>query len=92
MLPWLILLLGAEAARTKPINVCYFTNWAQYRAGAIFTPAEIDANLCTHINYAFSFVTDDGTGLRIFEWNDITLYAQDSVMKNTTHFLATIFT
>ena len=37
-----------------------------------FTPDKIDPFLCTHINFAFSFVKDDGTGLRTFEHNDVT--------------------
>ena len=55
------------------VNVCYYTNWAQYRPGmGKYTPNNIDPFLCTHINYAFAFVTNDGTGLRTFEWNDVT--------------------
>lgn len=35
--------------------VCYFTNWALYRAeGGKYTPENIDPNLCTHIVYGFA--------------------------------------
>lgn len=64
------------------LNVCYFTNWAQYREGAVFHVSDIPTHLCTHINYAFSFVTDDGTGLRTYEWNDETIYAQVMALRN----------
>lgn len=75
--------LTAETA----VNVCYYTNWAQYRPGnGKFKPVNIDPNLCTHINYAFAFVTDDGTDLVPYEWNDVTdwgtsMYAEVNKMK-----------
>ncbi|OWF51744.1 chitinase 3 [Mizuhopecten yessoensis] len=54
-------------------RVCYFTNWAQYRANpATFTAANIDANLCTHIMYAFAQMS--GNGLATYEWNDEVQY------------------
>ena len=50
-----------------------FTNFLTFQFG--------HPNICTHINYAFAFVTDDGRGLRIFEANDFTLYAQIMALK-----------
>jgi len=73
------LALGAVEAA---VNVCYYTNWAQYRPGlGKFTPDNIDPHLCTHINYAFAFVTDDGTGLNPFEWNDFTEWGDGGMYK-----------
>lgn len=41
--------------------ICYFTNWAWYRQGdGKYLPSDIDASLCTHINYGFA-VLDSGT-------------------------------
>merc|ERR1712142_1220322 len=57
--------------------VCYFTNWAQYRKDAgSFKPNNIDPTLCTHLNYAFAVLSEDGTRIVTFEWNDETLYKQ----------------
>lgn len=50
--------------------VCYFTNWSQYRTGAgKFLTSYMDANLCTHIIYAFAKL-DGNSQLAAFEWND----------------------
>ena len=52
------------------ILVCYFSNWAQYRAGiGEFLPKDIDPFLCTHIHFAFA-VIKNGL-LSHFEWNDV---------------------
>ena len=56
------------------INVCYYTSWAQYRPDYKFVPEDIDANMCTHINYGFAFVNDWGTNVRTYEWNDLDMY------------------
>ena len=66
------------------VNVCYYTNWSQYRPGlGKFLPENIDPFLCTHINYAFGFVNEDGTGIKPFEWNDILDYT-DGMYKRVT--------
>ena len=50
-------------------RVCYYTNWAQYRHGkGKFVPENIDASLCTHVNFAFA--TMSGYSLFPYEWND----------------------
>lgn len=75
--------LTAETA----VNVCYYTNWAQYRPdGGMFKPDKIDPHLCTHINYAFAFVNPAGTDLVPYEWNDVSkwgtsMYAEVNAMK-----------
>lgn len=51
-------------------KVCYYTNWAQYRRtpqGKYF-PENLDANLCTHVIYAFANLANGK--LKPFEWND----------------------
>lgn len=49
--------------------MCYYTNWSQYRPiGGNFLPENIDANLCTHIVFAFAKIQNDR--LDILEWND----------------------
>ncbi|XP_060571114.1 chitotriosidase-1-like [Ruditapes philippinarum] len=50
-------------------RVCYYTNWAQYRPKeGKYLPEDVDANLCTHIVYAFAKLK--GNRLEPFEWND----------------------
>ena len=66
------------------VNVCYYTNWSQYRPGmGKFFPENIDPFLCTHINYAFGFLTEDGTGIKPVEWNDVLDYT-DGMYKRVT--------
>jgi len=51
-------------------RVCYYTSWAQYRNGdAIFVPENIDATLCSHINYGFGKVSS-AFEIQPYEWND----------------------
>uniref|UniRef100_UPI00358FAF62 acidic mammalian chitinase-like n=1 Tax=Myxine glutinosa TaxID=7769 RepID=UPI00358FAF62 len=63
-------------------RMCYFTNWSQYRPGAgRFLPANVDANLCTHIFYAFATINYYNE-LATVEWNDVTLYRDMMQLKN----------
>lgn len=42
-----------------PQIFCYMTSWSQKRPGAgKFTPEDINANLCTHVIYAFATLRD----------------------------------
>jgi len=51
-------------------KVCYYTNWAQYRRTpqGKYYPENLDANLCTHVIYAFANLANGK--LKPFEWND----------------------
>ncbi|XP_017772020.1 PREDICTED: probable chitinase 3 [Nicrophorus vespilloides] len=51
---------STSSRRTRPPQVfCYITNWSQKRPGAgKFTPEDINANLCTHVIYAFATLKD----------------------------------
>ena len=51
-------------------RVCYFTNWAQYRAGAKYTVNDVDVNLCTHIIYSFAKINKTTERIELTEWND----------------------
>jgi len=52
-------------------RVCYYTNWAQYRSGAgKFVPEDIDASLCSHINFGFGKLGATFE-LEPVEWNDL---------------------
>ncbi|XP_013788216.1 probable chitinase 10 [Limulus polyphemus] len=66
--------------------VCYFTNWAWYRAvGGRFLPEDIDPTLCTHINYAFATLDSTSLTLKPFDsWADIenNFYERVVALKN----------
>ena len=56
-----------------PWEVCFYTNWAQYREiPGTFLPENINASLCTHLFYAF--VDMDGNDLVPYEYNDVEMY------------------
>ena len=38
--------------------------------------------MCTHINYAFAYVTDEGSSIKTHQWNDLTLYAEITGLKS----------
>jgi chitinase len=65
-----VLLQQASAATDKVI--CYYASWAVTRPGnGKFVPEDIDPNLCTHVNYAFLGLNDDGSLQVLDEENDI---------------------
>ncbi|RXG60009.1 hypothetical protein Avbf_10088 [Armadillidium vulgare] len=53
--------------------VCYFTNWAWYRPDiGKYMPENIDPDLCTHINYAFSTLDSEELIMKPYDsWADI---------------------
>uniref|UniRef100_A0A671EIT1 Chitotriosidase-1 n=1 Tax=Rhinolophus ferrumequinum TaxID=59479 RepID=A0A671EIT1_RHIFE len=75
----LVLLTIQWGSATK--LVCYFTNWAQYRAGAArFLPGNVNPHLCTHLIYAFAGMNNHH--LSTIEWNDEQLYKEFNGLKN----------
>ena len=72
ILIFIISCLAGTALCTDPMfyRVCYFTNWAQYRAGAKYTVDDIDVNLCTHIIYSFAKINKTTENIELTEWND----------------------
>lgn len=65
----------------KYVQVCYFTNWAQYRPGiGKFFPKDIDPSLCTHVIYAFAKI-DNQNKIAPYEWNDYKLYTEVHNLK-----------
>lgn len=52
--------------------ICYYASWAVTRTGnGKFLPEDINPNYCTHINYAFLGLGNDGTIQILDEENDI---------------------
>ncbi|XP_020857131.1 chitinase-3-like protein 2 isoform X2 [Phascolarctos cinereus] len=69
--------------------VCYFTNWAQYRAGlGYFVPDTIDPHLCTHLIYSFANISNNK--ITSEEWNDVTLYHTFNDLKKRNPNLKTL--
>ncbi|CAF0951628.1 unnamed protein product [Adineta ricciae] len=72
-------------------KICYFTNWAQYRSGsAKFEPEHIDPFLCTHIIYAFAYISNETFLIRKVEDNDEDLYRRVNALKKRNPKLKTI--
>jgi chitinase len=76
--------------------VCYYTNWAQYRTGAgKFMPEDIDASLCSHINFGFGKI-NAAFELEPVEWNDLDtdwsdgIYTRVNAMKVSNPSLKTL--
>ncbi|CAF5222016.1 unnamed protein product, partial [Rotaria magnacalcarata] len=72
-------------------KICYFTNWSQYRnAPAKFEPENIDPFLCTHIIYAFAYVSNKTFLIETVEENDEDLYRRINALKKRNPKLKTI--
>jgi len=70
----ILLALCAVVSAENYMRVCYYTNWAQYRPPPMkFFPEDLDADLCTHIIYAFAKI-GRGSKLTMYEWNDDKMY------------------
>ncbi|XP_043818440.1 chitinase-3-like protein 2 [Dromiciops gliroides] len=81
----LVLLQGGSAYKL----VCYFTNWAQYRAGlGYFIPDAIEPHLCTHLIYSFANISNNM--ITTMEWNDATLYHTFNDLKKRNPNLKTL--
>lgn len=57
----------------RPKVVCYLTNWAFYRkAEGKFVPEHLDAQLCTHVVYAFASLDPETLLMKEFDpWADL---------------------
>lgn len=89
----ILLLVGFASYITakKYVRVCYHTNWSQYRPGAgKFWPENIDANLCTHLVYAFAKINRNTDKLAMYEWNDDKLYPRFNALKDKNSELRTL--
>ena len=52
-------------------RICYFPSWSQRRTGdGNYTTANVDANLCTHIIYAFPSMNESTFQVENHESND----------------------
>jgi len=75
------LALCAVVACKNYVRVCYYTNWAQYRPPPMkFFPEDLDAKLCTHLNYGFAKI-GNGHKLTMYEWNDDKMYPRMMAMR-----------
>jgi chitinase len=78
MLTKVLIVIAATAASIQTASgatdkiLCYYASWGATRPGdGKFTPEDIDANLCTHVNYAFLGLNDDGSLLILDNATDI---------------------
>ncbi|UJR15985.1 hypothetical protein I4U23_002904 [Adineta vaga] len=72
-------------------KICYFTNWSQYRTdSAKFEPEHIDPFLCTHIIYAFAYISNETFLIRKVEDNDEDLYRRVNALKKRNPKLKTL--
>ena len=86
----ILTVVSVGAASKDYVRVCYYTNWAQYRPNqGTFLPRDIDANLCTHIVYAFARINDENK-LDKFEWNDEKMYQGVNTLKHKNWSLKTL--
>ena len=53
--------------------VCYFGSWSKYRPGiGMFDVKDIDANLCTHLIFGFSALSETTNEIVAYDvWNEL---------------------
>ncbi|XP_068893982.1 acidic mammalian chitinase-like [Tenebrio molitor] len=67
-----VLISAALTAASAAKIVCYYSSWAIYYEGdGAVQPEDLDANMCTHINYAFVSINSDGSLSAEDEYADI---------------------
>ena len=72
---------GSKVEATK-MSICYYRNWAQYRQSkARFLPEDIDATLCSVINYAHMQVSIDTHKLEGRQRNDVAMLKRLNLLK-----------
>ncbi|XP_066142849.1 acidic mammalian chitinase-like [Euwallacea fornicatus] len=76
----LVALLSAQTSSTHVI--CYYESWVAWSG---INPEDFDASLCTHVNYAFISLSEDGSLKVEDEELDIgqDLYKRVTAMKNS---------
>src|SRR6266487_4630761 len=57
--------------------VCYWPNWRH----STLHPQDIDANLCTHINYAFAILDPHLLTIKLYEPQDDKFISQINALK-----------
>ena len=83
--------LASYISAKNYVRVCYHTNWSQYRPGiGKFFPENIDADLCTHLVYAFAKIDRRTNKLAMYEWNDDKLYPRFNALKKKNSELRTL--
>lgn len=80
----LVVFISDQAQAQNYKVVCYFTNSAWYRSeNGKYLPENIDANLCTHIVYAFTLLDENSLTIKISDsWADIDNHFYEQVTAN----------
>ncbi|KAL3875958.1 hypothetical protein ACJMK2_033853 [Sinanodonta woodiana] len=78
----LIFLCTPPVIGHRLLRVCYYSSWSSRRNdGHALLPEDIDANLCTHINYAFITLDSSGTDILSEQPFDLTLMKRLTNLK-----------
>ncbi|KAL3875559.1 hypothetical protein ACJMK2_033500 [Sinanodonta woodiana] len=72
-------------------RVCYYSSWSLQRSdGHALLPEDIDANLCTHINFAFTTLDSNGTEILTEKVSDFNLMQRLNALKTRNPALKTL--